>query len=235
MSLNDPQAVRAEYATEKGLAGRASAYRWADGTDPHDVVWTAIAEVEPKRALEVGCGRGELAERIERELGAEIVAVDQSERMVELARARGVEALLGDVQDLPFDDGEFDVAVAAWMLYHVPDLDRGLAELARVLRGGGRLVAVTNSGAHVRELYELLAVARPPLSFAAENAGELLRRHFSRVESRAALGTIDFPNREAAQAYVDATVTLRGEGRQLPPLDGALRVTRAPYVFVAEK
>src|SRR5439155_23857328 len=70
--------------------------------------------------------------------------------------ARGVEALVGDVQDLPFADGSFDCALAAWMLYHVPELDRGLAELARVLRRGGRLVAVTNSEWSLRELWELV-------------------------------------------------------------------------------
>ena len=65
--------------------------------------------------------------------------------MVELTCSRGVEALVGDVQALPFDDGSFDAAVAAWMLYHVPDVDRPIAELAPVSRPGGRLVAVTNS------------------------------------------------------------------------------------------
>ena len=48
-------------------------------------------------------------------------------------QARGVHAVIGDVQELPFPDADFDCAVAAWMLYHVPDLDRGIAELARVL------------------------------------------------------------------------------------------------------
>ena len=76
--------------------------------------------------LEVGCGWGELAEWIARDTGAEVVAVDLSPRMVELARERGVDARVADVQQLPFADGEFDLVVAAWMLYHVPDLDRGL-------------------------------------------------------------------------------------------------------------
>ena len=92
---------------------------------------TPSLDVAPQSVLEVGCGEGELAERVQRELGAEVVALDQSERMVELTRRRGVDARVGDVQDLPFPDECFDVAVAAWMLYHVPDLDRGLGELAR--------------------------------------------------------------------------------------------------------
>ncbi len=60
---------------------------------------------------------------------------------------------------LPFGEGEFDVAVAAWMLYHAPDLDRALAELARVLKPAGRLVAVT--AASWEDLASL--VAAPPL------------------------------------------------------------------------
>jgi ubiquinone/menaquinone biosynthesis C-methylase UbiE len=79
----------------------------------------------------VGCGRGELAERIALEVGAEVVAVDQSERMVELARER-VDARVGDVQELAFDDGSFDCAVAAWMLRAHPfNAENGANRLAR--------------------------------------------------------------------------------------------------------
>jgi SAM-dependent methyltransferase len=53
-----------------------------------------------------------------RKLDAKVVAIDQSERMVELTQARGVEAHVGDVQELGFAEGEFDCAVAAWMLFH---------------------------------------------------------------------------------------------------------------------
>jgi len=78
--------------------------------------------------------------------------------MVELTRKRGIDARLGNVQGLPFEDGEFDCAVAAWMLYHVSDIDRALGELARVLRPDGHLVAVTNSREHLRELKDLLGI-----------------------------------------------------------------------------
>jgi ubiquinone/menaquinone biosynthesis C-methylase UbiE len=48
---------------------------------------------------------GELSERIAMELGADVTAVDSSERMVELTRAPGIDARVGDVQALPFEDG----------------------------------------------------------------------------------------------------------------------------------
>ena len=131
--LNDPDLVRREYDDESGLAARMAVQQSATGPDPYSVVFDAVSERKPSHVLEVGCGRGELAERMSRELKASVVAVDQSERMVELTAARGVKAIVADAQDLPFDDGIFDCAIAAWMLYHVQDLEQTLRELRRVL------------------------------------------------------------------------------------------------------
>jgi SAM-dependent methyltransferase len=232
--LDDPDIVRQEYASERGLAARKAAYRFAEGPDARQVAFEAVAEVSPTRVLEVGCGEGELAERLLRELEAEVVAVEQSKRMVELTRARGVEARLGDVQELPFADGEFDCVIAAWMLYHVPDLDRALSEVERVLRSNGRLVAVTNSPEHLRELHALVGNEPGPNGFNGDNGGRLLGRHFASVERREAYGWVAFPDHEAAQSYVEASVVLFG-GRRLPEFEGPLRVRRAPVVFVADK
>lgn len=234
MRLDDPDIVRQEYANEWGLAARKAAYRFAEGPDARQVAFEAVVEASPTRVLEVGCGEGEFAERLLRELESAVVAVDQSKRMVELTRARGVDARLGDVQALPFADGEFDCAVAAWMLYHAPDLDRALSELARVLRADGRLVAVTNAPEHLRELWELVGNEPGPSGFNGDNGDRRLRRHFASVERREAHGWIAFPDRDTAQSYVEASVVLAG-GRQLPEFEGPLRVRRVPVVFVADK
>ncbi len=69
--------------------------------------------------------------------------------MVSASTSLGVAAILADVRDLPFADGSFDAVVAAWMLYHVSPLEKGLAEVARVLKPEGRLVAITNGKAHL--------------------------------------------------------------------------------------
>ena len=133
LRIDDAAYVRGQYEQEDVLRARKAAYANAEGDDPRRLAFEAIAEVRPRRVLEVGGGEGELAERIVHELGAELAGVDQSERMVEIQRSRGIEARVGDVRDLPFVDAEFDVAVAAWMLFHVSDLDRAIGELARVL------------------------------------------------------------------------------------------------------
>jgi SAM-dependent methyltransferase len=171
------------------------------------------------------------------ELGVELIAVDQSERMVELARERGVDARVGDVQELPFADGEFDVAVANWMLYHVPDLDRGLAELDRVLRPGGRLVATTNSLDHLGELWSLVGRDRrgEPVRFFAETGEEPLLRHFARVERYDNEGTVVFADRAAVQRYVASSVAHKHLVDDVPPLEGPLVANTNNSVFVAEK
>ena len=232
--LDDPELVRQEYSSESGLAGRSAAYRFAEGPDPRELAVDAVTEVSPRRFLEVGCGWGWFSERVASETGAEVIALDLSERMVDLARERGVDARVGDVQALPFPDDSFDCAAANWMLYHVPDVDRAVAELSRVLRPGGRLVAVTNSREHLAQLVELLGVEREEPVFSAENGERRLRPHFAEIESRDAAGWIVFPDRRAAQEYVDASAVLSTGGRQLPEFDGPLRVRRAPVVFVAE-
>jgi SAM-dependent methyltransferase len=231
--LNDPDLVREEYATETRLAARKHAHEFGEGPDAREIVFAAVKEVAPSRILEVGCGEGELAERIVRELDAEVVAVDQSERMVELARARGVDARVGDVHTLAFDDGTFDCAIAAWMLFHAHDVNRALAELARVLRPGGRLVAATNGPDHLSELYELLGAAPSASCFGSVNGESLLRRHFESVDRIDAPGWLVFPDRRDAQNYIDSLTLLSGSA--LPDVDGPIRARRTPTVFVAEK
>jgi SAM-dependent methyltransferase len=185
MSFDDPAAVREQYADEANLRARQALWAEVEGENARDVLWRVLAARRPRTVLEVGGGQGELAERMQRELGATVTFVDQSERMVELARGRGiVDARVGDVQELPFADGAFDTVVAAWMLYHVPDVDRAVAEIARVLRPGGALVAVTNSVRHLEELRGLVGTIVPGFErqFNAENGRAALVRHFRHVE-----------------------------------------------------
>lgn len=183
MALDDPATVKEQYAREDNLRARQRMYEESTGPDVHDVLWQTLVEWSPRRVLEVGGGPGELSERMQKELGAEVSYLDISPRMVELARARGVHAQVGDVQSLPFDDGMFDTVVAAWMLYHVPDIDLGLAEIARVLRPGGALIAVTTSVTHLSEFRELVAYPDGQYeSFNRENGEEFLGRHFAQVE-----------------------------------------------------
>lgn len=88
------------------------------------------------RLLDVATGPGVVAlAALAR--GAEVIAVDQSEAMVVLARAAGLDARQASAAQLPFDDGSFDAVVASFLLNHMARPHEGVAELARVC--GGRV------------------------------------------------------------------------------------------------
>jgi SAM-dependent methyltransferase len=235
LSIDRESFVRDQYATPANLRARKSAYENAEGDDPRQFAFEAVAKAKPERVLEVGGGEGELAERLVRELGVRLVGIDQSAGMVEVQRSKGIDATVGDVRALPFSDGEFDVAVAAWMLYHVPDLERGVAELARVLRPGGVLVAVTNARDHLQELWDLAerASAVSQFNFRSDNGEEVLSRHFVAVERREAEGSVTMDD-ETIRRF-GASWDALGALVRIPPVERPVSVRRHSTVFVARK
>jgi SAM-dependent methyltransferase len=97
--------------------------------------------IAPGRALDAACGTGRHARRLV-ERGHDVLGVDLTPEMLRRAsasvpRARFVEA---DLRRIPAADGQFDLVVCGLALAHVPELDAAVAELARVLRPGGRIV-----------------------------------------------------------------------------------------------
>jgi ubiquinone/menaquinone biosynthesis C-methylase UbiE len=142
---------------------------------------------------------------------------------------------MGDVQRLPFADASFDVVIAAWMLYHVPDVSQGLREIWRVLRPGGALFAVTNSEDHLRELWELIGLDRYPLTFSSENGRAWLSQHFDQVEHRDVTGTVMFSDYDAARSYVASSIRASHLTDNVPAFSGAFSATRRNTVFVATK
>ncbi len=167
--------------------------------------------------LDVGCGPGDLLRRMasQHKGWGKLLGLDPSPGMVAKASSMGtglpVWFAVGDAQALPVLAGSFDVVMARHMLYHVPDIDQAVAEAARVLRPGGRLLAVTNSANTMPEYWALRreAAAEFPdavlpqntaARFSLENAPDYLSPHFAQIETHTLPGILRFPR---AQPLVD--------------------------------
>lgn len=235
--LDNPMLVRWEFASEERLEKRNALYRrLVEGVNAEEVLFAAIEEFKPARVLEVGCGAGAMAERVQQVLGAHVVATDSSERMVELTRQRGVEALVADVQELPFADAEFDLVFAGWVLYHVLDRERAISECARVLRPGGRFVTATLADENMSDLWDFLGSPRErSLGFSSSNGAGQLARCFTHVEAREANGVVVFANPADMTEFVSANMTRAHLAAEVPSFDRPVNVRTHHTVFVAQK
>ena len=90
--------------------------------------------------LECGCGTGLILERVAK-FARTAKGIDLSPGMLEQARARGLDVSEGSVTALPFDDASFDVTCAFKVLAHVPEIGKALAEMSRVTRPHGVILA----------------------------------------------------------------------------------------------
>jgi demethylmenaquinone methyltransferase/2-methoxy-6-polyprenyl-1,4-benzoquinol methylase len=135
----------------------------------------ALAPSASDRVLDVATGTGLVAEALVRRGGCAVVALDQSERMLEGARLRVarsaslrdlVTVVHGEAEQLPFADGEFDGLTFTYLLRYVDDPAATLRELARVVKPGGRIASLefgVPSRAWARLLWRFYTWAGLPL------------------------------------------------------------------------
>lgn len=105
------------------------------------VVWGILERIAPARALDAACGTGRHTQRLV-ELGHEVLGVDLTPEMLARARETVPRAtfLEGDLRALPAADAQFELVVCGLAVGHMGELGPAVAELARVLRPGGRMV-----------------------------------------------------------------------------------------------
>jgi ubiquinone/menaquinone biosynthesis C-methylase UbiE len=195
-----------QYAGADKLAARIRLHERFSTNTVHVHRWEfdrilAALPVDAK-VLEVGAGRGDLwVENKDRiPSGWHIALSDLSAGMLEDCKKHlGMELAsrfsfeIMDVQSIPYSDASFDAVIANYMLYHVPDLPKAVAEIRRVLKPNGVLFAMTNGINHINELdtfmkrvrfidsegYGLMNVRD---AFTTQNGAEKLRTQFDDVQ-----------------------------------------------------
>jgi SAM-dependent methyltransferase len=213
--------TQSAYADDRHLRSRVAIYAYAEArsnprwrTDP--VPWDGTQVV-----ADIGCGNGfDLRQLVPERRCRHAIGVDLSAGMLRTLadlRGSGVLSLVqADAQQLPLGEDTVDVALAMHMLYHVPDIPAAVAELRRVTRPGGTVLASTNSTETLTEIYDLLDAAvsrqlgrpvsaRPALSFTTESGTSLLDGQFGDVSLLQYDLPLAFPGPEPVIAYLDST------------------------------
>jgi ubiquinone/menaquinone biosynthesis C-methylase UbiE len=260
-----------QYRDASNLNARAELHR-RFGTNPYGWFPWLFDRLEtlPRQArvLELGCGPGymwkECVNRIPDSWN--IALSDLSDGMIDAAwrnlvvtgRAFKFEQI--DAQSIPYPDETFDIVIANFMLYHVPDRSKALQEIHRVLRspdpmsgkGGGHFVAATSGHGHLKELNVWLKKASPDKyipfnsSFSLDDGTEQLKPFFSTVEIKRYDNTLRVTEIEPLMTYIFSTtkakdipesalLEIRQELEDILSQEGEIIITTDSGLFLAVK
>jgi ubiquinone/menaquinone biosynthesis C-methylase UbiE len=264
-----------QYNDASKLGARMELHR-RFSTNPRDLYLWMFEQLDlPReaRVLELGCGPGDLWLRNLHRIpsGWDVALTDFSAGMLGEAErnlsesGRRFRFAVADAQDIPYGDAGFDAVVANFMLYHAPDRPRAFSEIARVLRPGGSLYAMTTGRGHLREIRIVTETLAPPAegraaplpdggAFDLENGARQLAPWFGEVELRRFEDSLLITEAEPLVAYILSSNRAHeilgglpaGEAdRRVSDLTaalgrelaerGAIRIAKDPGLFIARR
>ena len=190
-TINNQKTVKEQYANATNLNTRISIHQKYSTNKMGFGNWifSNYKITKNMKVLELGCGTGDMWKGHEdlMEACSKIVLSDFSESMLENAKTNSgdkanVEYRIIDIQDIPFEAETFDVVIANMMLYHVPDMSRGLSEVRRVLKKGGTFYCATFGEHGIMEFLSHALNAygvedKVDKNFTLQNGKEILVKH----------------------------------------------------------
>lgn len=191
-TLNDSAVVKEQYKTASNLNTRISIHSKYSINKMGFGNWIVSKyEIENgMRVLELGCGTGDMWKSHLDVLGkiSELVLTDFSDGMLQSAKEmlgenEKVSYKVVDIQNIPYEDNSFDIVIANMMLYHVPEIHKGLNEVRRVLKNNGSFYCATY-GEHgiVEYIASLLrdynVEGKLNKNFTLQNGSDILSQYF---------------------------------------------------------
>jgi len=264
-TTNMENKVREQYKTDENFNLRGNLHSCnTNKTDWNTWCFNQMQFPIKAKILELGCGTGDLWSRNSHSIndGWTITLSDFSKAMLISTKNRldtiGSNFLYEEInaQDIPYEDECFDVVIARHMLYFVPDIEKAISEIKRVLVKGGLFYATTNSCESMAELNELVKNFDCNMGlhdngmcyrFDLECGQPLLKEYFDEVNEDILEGNILVDNAEYVVAYKASTIKgssiLVGEKKQeftkyvkdYITENGNISITTKACIFKAKK
>ena len=252
--MNSEAAVRDQYNNADKLNTRISLHdRYSENRQPFgDWLFACYDIPRGSRILELGCGTGMMWRgHLDALRDCALILSDLSDGMLNEARRNlGERPELSyeriDIQDIPHADASFDIVIANMMLYHVPDLDRALREVRRVLKPNGTFYCATfGEHGHNWHIARMLGVeADINASFTLQNGADRLNPFFTTIRRVDREDALAITNIDDLVDYIVSTASLRDLGGLSPTqmraaleanmTNGVLRLPKEYGLFICQ-
>ena len=215
-NINDISTVKQQYSTANNLNRRISIHEKYSTNKMGFGNWIVSNYKIDKgmKILELGCGTGDMWKNRDTLINScsKIVLSDFSEGMLlstknNIGIYNNIEYKVIDIQEIPFDNDEFDIVIANMMLYHVPDIQKGLSEVRRVLKNDGVFYCATY-GEH--GIIEYLSKTLSSYgvenninkNFTLQNGKEILGKVFSNIKKLEYIDSLAVTNIDDIVDYI---------------------------------
>ena len=262
---NIKQVLKEQYKTAENLNARGNLHSYnTNKTDWNNWCFSQMQIPNKAKILELGCGTGDFWYKNRHYLknGGSITLSDFSIGMLESTKKKldkvdyNFTYEVIDAQDIPYGNECFDIVIARHMLYLVPDIEKALSEIKRILIEGGTLYVTTNTHDSMAELNALVEKFDSKMGLHNNGMGDrfdmeggylLLNKYFGEVKTEILQGKIVVDDAEPIVAYKASTVKgssiLVGEKKQqfmkyvedYIKKNGNLSITTKACIFKAQK